>query len=150
MADRSGAGEAADPTRAVREVLQAAAAANLVIARRLGLTLTDLTAFDHLLAGPPLGTGELAERLGMRSPSATAVLDRLESAGLVRRSHHPTDRRRVQVEVSAEGRARAEAALAALVGELDGLAEQLTAAERDLVGGHLRAVARVLGSHGRP
>ncbi len=138
-----------DPTRAVREVLQAAAAANLVIARRLGLTLTDLTAFDHLLAGSPMGTGELAERLGMRSPSATAVLDRLESAGLVHRSPHPTDRRRVVVEVSAGGRARAEAALDALVGELDALVEDLTPAERELVGGHLRAVARVLRAHGR-
>jgi DNA-binding MarR family transcriptional regulator len=139
-----------DPTAAVREVLQAAAGANLVLARRLGLTLTDLTALDHLLGGPPLGTGELAERLGMRSPSATAVLDRLETAGLVRRSHHPTDRRRVAVEVPAEGRARAEEALSALVAELDALVEPLTAAERALVAGHLRAVAGVLRSHGRP
>jgi len=154
VADFSGApdGEsmrASSPSWALRDLLLAAAAANHVIARRMGLSLTDLTALDHLLAGQPLGTGELAERLGMRSPSATAVLDRLESAGLVRRTDHPTDRRRVVVEISPEGCAQAEHAVQPLIDQLDGLAAGLTADERQLISDHLEAVARVLRRHGR-
>lgn len=138
---------ASGPSWEARELLVAAAIANHVIARQLGLGLTDLTALDHLLADGPLGTGELAERLGMRSPSATAVLDRLEAAGHVRRTVHPTDRRRVLVEPTPAGRASAERALRPLVAELDELAAGLTPPEQQLVDDHLRGIARILRRH---
>src|SRR5688500_14539379 len=109
------------PSQALREVLLTAAVANHAIARRLELGPTDLTAFDHLLDGPPRGTRELADLLGVRSPSATALVDRLEAAGLVRRVPHGTDRRRVSVEPTDHGRARTGAVLAPLLTELDAL-----------------------------
>lgn len=137
-----------DASWALRELLLAAAMANRVIARRLGLSIADLTALDHLIAGEPVGTGELADRLGMRSPSATAVVDRLEAAGLVRRVHHPTDRRRVVVEISPAGAARIEEAVRPLVEELDLVVDRLGEADRRVVGEHLHEVARVLRRHG--
>lgn len=133
---------------ALRDLLLSAAVANQEIARRLGLTLSDLTALDHLLAGEPLGTGELAQRLGMRSPSATAVLDRLESAGHVRRVSHPTDRRRVLIEATVDGQARSEHAVQPLIDELDRLAGQLSEDEQELVTSFLTQAARVLRSYG--
>lgn len=133
---------------ALRDLLLAAAVANLEIARRLGLTLGDLTALDHLLAGEPLGTGELAQRLGMRSPSATAVLDRLESAGHVRRAAHPTDRRRVVIEATDDGKARSERAVQPLIDELDRLAGSLREDEQEVVTSFLTQAARVLRSYG--
>jgi DNA-binding MarR family transcriptional regulator len=135
---------------ALRDLLLSAAVANQEIARRLGLSLSDLTALDHLLAGEPLGTGELAQRLGMRSPSATAVLDRLESAGHVRRVSHPTDRRRVVIEATDGGKARSEDAVQPLIDELDRLAAQLGEQERELVTSFLTQAASVLRSYGRP
>jgi DNA-binding MarR family transcriptional regulator len=135
---------------ALRDLLLSAAVANQEIARRLGLSLSDLTALDHLLAGEPLGTGELAQRLGMRSPSATAVLDRLESAGHVRRVSHPTDRRRVVIEATDDGKARSEDAVQPLIDELDRLAEQLGEREQELVTSFLTQAASVLRSYGRP
>jgi DNA-binding MarR family transcriptional regulator len=140
---------ASAPSWSLRDLLAAAAVANHVIARRLGLGLTDLTALDHLLVAGPLGTGELAGRLGMRSPSATALLDRLEAAGYVRRAAHPGDRRRVLVEPTPAGRRAAERAVGPLVAELDALAAGRTAEERALVAEHLAAVAAVLREHGR-
>lgn len=143
-------GLAASPLSwALRDLLAAAAVANHAIARRLGLGLTDLTALDHLIAAGPLGTGELAERLGMRSPSATALLDRLEAAGYVRRAAHPDDRRRVLVEPTPAGRSAAERAVGPLVAELDALAARRTAQEQALVADHLAAVAAALREHGR-
>lgn len=133
---------------ALRDLLLSAAVANQEIARRLGLTLGDLTALDHLLAGEPLGTGELAQRLGMRSPSATAVLDRLESAGHVRRVSHPTDRRRVVIEATDDGKARSERAVQPLIDELDRLAGSLREDEQELVTSFLTQAARVLRSYG--
>ncbi len=137
-----------DTSWALRDLLLASSTANRVIARQLGLSVGDLTALDHLLPGEPLGTGELADRLGMRSPSATAVVDRLEAAGLAHRVAHPTDRRRVVVEISPQGRTRIEVAVRPLVDELDGLAERLTEDQRRIVSGHLHEVARVLRRYG--
>ena len=133
---------------AVRDLLLAAAVANHVIAQRLGLTLGDLTALDHLLAGDALGTGELAQRLGMRSPSATAVLDRLESAGHVRRAPHPTDRRRVVIEATEDGRAQSEQAVRPLIDALDELAAGLSLSDRQVVTEFLTGAARILRSYG--
>lgn len=138
------------PSQALREVLLTAAVANHAIARRLDLGPTDLTALDHLLDGPPRGTGELADLLGVRSPSATALVDRLETAGLVRRVPHGTDRRRVRVEPTDGGRTRTGAVLAPLLADLDALAARLTPEEQRLVTEHLHAVAAVLRRFAHP
>lgn len=147
--DENGALRASRTSWALRDLLAAAAVANHVIARRLGLGLTDLTALDHLIVAGPLGTGELAERLGMRSPSATTLLDRLEAAGYVQRTAHPDDRRRVLVEPTPASRVAAERAVGPLVAELDALAAGRSAEEQALVADHLAAVAVVLREHGR-
>lgn len=56
-------------------------------------------------AGEPLTPTVIAERLIVTTASVTSLLDTLERKGLVRRRPHPDDRRRVLVEVTAEGQA---------------------------------------------
>ena len=46
---------------------------------------------------------ELAAREGVSSPGITTSVDRLETAGLVRRVRSEPDRRRVRLEVTDEG-----------------------------------------------
>ena len=60
--------------------------------------------------GDGLTVGALAERLLVRKHTAVELVDRLEQAGLVRRSADPHDRRRVQVVLTESG----ERCLAAL------------------------------------
>lgn len=136
------------PSLALRDVLLAAALANHAIARQLRLGLTDLTALDHLLAGAPAGTRDLAELLGIRSPSATALVDRLEAAGLVRRTSHPSDRRRVVLEATSQAHERAGAAVAPLLVELDALARDLSADDQRVVADYLHAVRGILRRFG--
>lgn len=68
-------------------------------AGRHGLHPTDLHALLAVLradtAGSPLTPGALGERLGLTTGATTAVVDRLERAGHVRRSRESSDRRRV-------------------------------------------------------
>ena len=47
--------------------------------------------------------GELAGRLGLGAPATTALVDRLESAGHVRRDRDPHDRRKVTIVDAAAG-----------------------------------------------
>lgn len=76
-------------------------------AARLKVNETDLRC-AFLLSQRPLTAKELAEATGLTPGAVTTVLDRLESAGLARRRHDANDRRRVQVELTAEARRKIE------------------------------------------
>jgi DNA-binding MarR family transcriptional regulator len=68
------------------------------VADYLGLHRTDLRCLDILDLAGRQTAGELAARMGMSTGAVTAILDRLEKAGYVRRLRDPDDRRRVLVE----------------------------------------------------
>ncbi len=73
-------------------------------AARLKVNGTDLRCAFLLMHGPPMTAKELAEATGLTPGAVTTVLDRMEAAGLARRRHDEADRRRVQVELTAEAR----------------------------------------------
>ncbi len=132
-------GAAAGPARALREVQQAGIEANQELARRLGVGITDVAALEHLFSAPaPLGPVELGHRLGIRSASATALVDRLEQSGHVRRQPRPDDRRRVALVASEHSARQVLAALSPLLADIDAAAARLTE-------GEATAVTRFLG-----
>lgn len=69
------------------------------IARRLSLNATDSECLSFLgIKGTSTPT-ELAKYTGLTSGSATAMLDRLEKMGFIKRLPNPNDRRGVLVEI---------------------------------------------------
>ena len=79
------------------------------------------------LAKRPMSMREFADALGIDPPNATAVIDDLESMGLVRRRPHPTDGRAKLVEATRKGKAlarRADEILATPPAELSTLKAQ--------------------------
>jgi DNA-binding MarR family transcriptional regulator len=72
-----------------------------VFARAHGLGRNDLNAImwisEGTRSGHPLTAGELAARLGLGAPATTGLVDRLETAGHVRRERGPHDRRKVTI-----------------------------------------------------
>jgi DNA-binding MarR family transcriptional regulator len=74
-----------------------------VVADKLGLNPSDHKCADLIHSqGQPLSAGRLAELTGLSTGAITGVLDRLELAGFVTRSHDPNDRRRVMVRYTPE------------------------------------------------
>ena len=67
------------------------------LARRAGISGTDLDALEHLEADGPLTQRDLGERLSLTSGAVTMLVDRLEQAGWVHRRPHPGDRRYVLI-----------------------------------------------------
>lgn len=133
---------------ALREVTRANAEITRELARRLGLGVNDMMALDHLLQNGPLGPAELGNLLGMRSASATALVDRLEAVGHVERRPHPTDRRRLVVEPTPHAVEEVFGVIRPLVAGLDAVAEELTPEEREAVSRYMRRVSEVLNSYG--
>jgi len=85
-------------------------------------------------AGEPLEPSVVAERLIITTGSMTSMLDTLERRGLVQRMPHPTDRRKLLVDITDEG-----------IAILDQLLPSLHQRERRVVTGALtRAEQREL------
>jgi MarR family transcriptional regulator, transcriptional regulator for hemolysin len=117
---------------AARELVRLlpAVAVNLRLTALFDVATAELTPNQmlalHLVSTAPGGrmkAGEVAERLGISSPAATALVDRLVASGVVERSHGD-DRRVVWISATGDG--------GRLLAELtDGLAHQIEAAIED-------------------
>ncbi|MFJ7213207.1 MarR family winged helix-turn-helix transcriptional regulator [Amycolatopsis sp. NPDC098790] len=67
------------------------------VGARLGVTAVDQRALAVIAGAGSLSAGELAREIGLTPGAVTGVVDRLERAGLVRRSPDPEDRRRLVI-----------------------------------------------------
>lgn len=68
----------------------------------LGINRTDGRCLDILDRRGELTAGQLAGELGLTTGAVTAIVDRLESVGLVQRKSDPADRRKVLIELTPE------------------------------------------------
>jgi DNA-binding MarR family transcriptional regulator len=95
----------------------------------LGLSTVDLSLSQYrilgLLAEGSAMSSSLAERLAVRPPSVTAVIDGLVTRGLVERTHSQDDRRRIALGITAEGETVLEAADRAVNDRLEKIAAGL-------------------------
>lgn len=112
-------------------------------AGRNGLHPTDLRALIQLLdadrAGETVTPGRLGEALKLNSAGTTALLDRLERLGLVRRSRDEHDRRRVLLAVEPRAVELGRSFFGPLIGGLLDAAGDFTSAELDVVQRYLTA-----------
>lgn len=90
---------AASLLRAVRLFIAGSSLFGQRVAEKLSLHPTDLQFLNLLDLLGSMTPGALASASGLSSGGVTVVLDRLEKAGYVHRSAHPTDRRSVLVSI---------------------------------------------------
>ncbi|WP_131736976.1 MarR family winged helix-turn-helix transcriptional regulator [Actinomadura roseirufa] len=110
------------------------------MADRLGLGLKDVLCVTSLALDGAQTPGELARLLSVTSGGAiTAVVNRLETAGLVRRTRDPLDGRRILVEAVPENLTALSAFLQQVSGVLSGRVADLPLAELELITGWLGA-----------
>jgi DNA-binding MarR family transcriptional regulator len=96
----------------------AADAMDAAVAELLGVNRTDVICLDILARLGTVTAGRLAEESRLTTGAITAVLDRLEQAGYVRRVADPTDRRRVLVDTTDRFKELAEHAYGPVAQEL--------------------------------
>lgn len=136
---------ARDISRSLRDLLRVGRGVQTTLAGRLGVGVTDVQAVGHLVESQePLGTVELGNRLGIRSASATVLVDRLEAAGHLHRTGHPSDRRRVVLLPTEAARAEIREALAPLLGSIAGIVAELDDREAVVVRDFLRDATRAV------
>ncbi len=79
---------------------------------REGLTVTQLRLLVFLSEEGGLSNAELADRLLVTRPSVSALLDRLERGGFIRREVAPHDRRGICIWLEDRGRQAVESSIA--------------------------------------
>jgi len=70
----------------------------------LGINRTDGRCLDVIDRNGRLTAGELAREVGLTTGAVTALVDRLEVAGLLQRKSDPNDRRKVLIELTPEAK----------------------------------------------
>ncbi|MEU6486147.1 MarR family transcriptional regulator [Streptomyces sp. NPDC046887] len=118
----------------------------------LGISNSEWEVLKHLvLAGAPyrLGPGELAKRLGLTPAAMTHRIDRMAADGLVTRDRDESNRVRVIVEITDEGRTKWMEAMRMATSFEEELLQDLSPAERGLLGELLIRVLRRV-EHAQP
>lgn len=103
----------------------------LMVWDRENLTVTQLRLLWHLAEQEGLSNAELAERLYVTRPSVSALLERLERGGFIRREVSPSDRRGICIWMEPRGKAALENLREDLRDYALGLMEELSEAEVD-------------------
>ncbi len=120
-------------------------------AQRHGLHPTDLQALIAVMHaegnGAPLTPGRLGEAIGLSSGATTAVIDRLERAGHLRRTRESSDRRVVHLRYGEPGMELAVAFFGPLGRRSDAVMAEFTDGELDTVRRFLAGMNAAMAAH---
>lgn len=119
--------------RVIRKVIAQSGLLSRRTAEKAGLNSTDLECLERLCREPSATAGRLAELTGLTTGAITAVIDRLERAGYVRRMPNSNDRRSVIIEALATGPRLLQQLVEPLTRSMDKLNERYEDAELALV-----------------
>ena len=151
MTDRDDTQDAPDGTTRIRSALHRKALADArqraALARRLGLTDSEVLAVQHLAREGELTPGHLGALLQLSSGGTTGLIHRLERAGHVTRHANPHDRRSAVVRLTPGIAARAADAWSPFVSEIDALASELPDNQRDVVRAFVEGAADAAERH---
>lgn len=135
-----------DPVIRVRQALQrqlvAAVLGNEKVARAHGLLVTDLQTLHLLVLRDDVRTPrQISDTTGMPTSTVTKLIDRLETAGYVRRTPNPSDRRKTVLELVPDRIAPLRVLYGKTDQEFDALSSQFSPDELDTVVRYLDAVS---------
>ncbi|WP_233563643.1 MarR family winged helix-turn-helix transcriptional regulator [Cryobacterium tepidiphilum] len=123
--------------RGIRRWREAEQALSFASRAHMRLNETDMKALRFLVVAKNQGTivtpGSLAEHLNISTASTTKLLDRLEAAGHIVRSPHPTDRRALMITISQSAHEEVRESVGRSHARRFEVAAALTPGERDVV-----------------
>lgn len=110
---------------------------------RLGISAVQLVVLMHLAHQDGLRHKDLAAAIGTQPAAVTGLIDRMETAGLVRRRADREDARAQRVHLTAAGRRAVDAARPMIAAANARLAERFTSDELAIAARFLRTVGEL-------
>ncbi|HHV79237.1 MAG TPA: MarR family transcriptional regulator [Firmicutes bacterium] len=109
-----------------------------------GLSVPQFRTLARVGRQPDASLSEVAEHIGVTLPTMSRIVDRLVERGLITRQNHPDSRRRLVLNLTAEGSALLESARASLIEKLTQRLETLSIEDRLTIEKALATLAAVL------
>jgi DNA-binding MarR family transcriptional regulator len=134
-------------TELIREFFEVSQEFEAHVGRQLTVNPTDLQAMEHLIQSGPLSPTDLSKRLGISTAATTSVVDRLVALDHATRTLHPTDRRGVIVVPNPRSVERAMGTLMPMIMGVDGVLDEFTDEQQEVVTQYLERVLTVYRSH---
>lgn len=134
-------------TELIREFFEVSQEFEAHVGRQLTVNPTDLQAMEHLIQSGPLSPTDLSKRLGISTAATTSVVDRLVALDHATRTQHPTDRRGVVVVPNPRSVERAMGTLMPMIMGVDGVLDEFTDEQQEVVTQYLERVLTVYRSH---
>lgn len=129
--------------QALRAMVRADAELTRTIARRAGLSESEIKTLETISRGP-VGPGEVARLLHVTTAAATGVVDRMVTRGHAERRPHASDGRRTEVHLTDSGRAELLTHLLPVFGRLAAHDADFTDEERATVARYLDGAAEIM------
>ena len=117
------------------------------IADHLGMNRTDMRCVDLIDQAGGMTAGELARAAGLTTGAVTAVVDRLERAGMARRVADPQDRRRVRIETTPKLWELTGPLMGPFIAESQSILDDYSTEELERMSEFLRRVIAVQSKH---
>jgi DNA-binding MarR family transcriptional regulator len=136
--------------KAARALDMALAEMHVEVSREMSVTWGELLTLEHLGREGPLGPTELAQKLHMRTGAVTALLDRLEEQGRIARRPHPSDRRKIVVQITDQGRDETMGHLHPMLDEVIAMVQTLPEEERPVIHRFLDDLTALVARHTKP
>jgi DNA-binding MarR family transcriptional regulator len=115
---------------AVRGIVRALRMNTRAIELKMGISLAQLFVLQQLSDRPAYSLNDLADRTATHQSSVSVVVRRLVQRGLVSRTPSPTDKRRIEIDVTPAGRELLAVAPPTISTQLMGALRQMTADDR--------------------
>ena len=117
------------------------------MADHIGINRTDGRCADLIDQAGGMTAGELAKAAGLTTGAVTAVIDRLEKAGIARRVADPSDRRRVRIEATPKLWELTEPLLGPMLAESQTIVDDLSDDEIARFTNFMNRAIEILGRH---
>ncbi len=128
---------------ALRELISVAEQVPAAIARRAGLSATEMAALRMLMRAT-CSPGELAASLGVTTAASSGIIDRLQAREMVSRQPHEQDKRRMHVVITDQGREAVLRQLLPMYSALQELDASITPSQRETIAAYLQASAAAM------
>jgi DNA-binding MarR family transcriptional regulator len=118
------------------------------IAGHHGIGMQEVRALSRIAEGEHVTPKALAESLELTTGSVTALVDKLERAGLVERTPHPHDRRSLQLELTPEGATKMGSVYEAFESQVQEAVDAVPEEQVRAANEYLAVIARTVRAHG--
>lgn len=132
--------------RSLRRITRASDLYSRQLAARFGLTGPQLVSLRALEKGGPCTPSALAKAVDLSQATMTGIVDRLEAAGLLRRTRDHVDRRRITLSLTPAGQSLLLRAPSALQDNLLDKLGRLSVDEQEVISNTLETVVSMMGA----